>query len=214
MAERSGVALRFSRRSKMPAIAQLIRAGAFALPQLLARSIKTASAGLALVALVLPRGAASAALPNEYALKSVFLYNFCRFIDWPDAAFAGPADPIVIGIIGEDPFGPLLQEAVQGETFHGRGIRIEHYGSPREATRCHLLFIGATETGRLGDILAAVAGRSIVTVGETESFLERGGMIALVADRNRIRLLVRPGLLRAAKLDVSSKLLRVAEITR
>ena len=171
-------------------------------------------ATIVLLAGVLPARRSSAALPNEYALKSVFLYNFCRFIDWPDAAFSGPGDPIVIGVFGEDPFGPLLPEAVQGETFHGRSIRIEHYRNPRDAVRCHLLFVGASEAPRVGDVLAAVAGRSIVTVGETESFVERGGMIALVADRNRIRLLVNPAPLRAAKLDVSSKLLRVAEIIR
>ncbi|MCA1659830.1 MAG: YfiR family protein [Verrucomicrobiaceae bacterium] len=181
--------------------------------KLLARCM-AAVAAIILLAGVLPGGHTSAALPNEYALKSVFLYNFCRFIDWPGAAFAGPDDPIVIGIFGEDPFGPLLNEAVQGETFHGRGIRIEYYRNPRDVTRCHLLFVSGSETPRVGDVLAAVAGRSIVTVGETESFLERGGMISLVADRNRIRLLVNPEPLRAAKVDVSSKLLRVAEITR
>ncbi|HEX8280176.1 MAG TPA: YfiR family protein [Chthoniobacterales bacterium] len=154
------------------------------------------------------------AAPNEYALKSVFLYNFCRFIDWPAAAFSGPNEPIVIGVLGDDPFGPLLDEAVQGETFRGRAIRIEHYRAVREIGRCHLLFVSQSESGRLNEILSAVAGRSSVTVGESESFIENGGMIALAADRNRVRLLINPDTLRAARLDVSSKLLRVAEIAR
>ena len=172
----------------------------------------------AAVALLLCAAAACSALaapaPNEYALKSVFLYNFCRFIDWPDAAFAGPNDPIVIGVLGDDPFGSLLDEAVQGESFRGRQIRIDHYRNVRDIGRCHLLFVAISETPRLNEILSAVAGRSIVTVGETEAFIERGGMIGLVADRNRVRLLVNPDTLRAARLDVSSKLLRVAEIAR
>jgi hypothetical protein len=175
------------------------------------RRSKVAVVSAVMAGLMLP-GLRAAAPPNEYALKSVFLYNFCRFIDWPDSAFGAPNDPIVIGILGEDPFGPLLEEAVQGETFRGRSIRIEHYRTPREIGRCHLLFVSASETPRINEILAAVAGRSVVTVGETEAFLDRGGMIALAADRNRVRLLVNPNALRAAKLDVSSKLLRVAEI--
>lgn len=154
----------------------------------------------------------AASPPNEYALKSVFLYNFCRFIDWPGTAFASPNEPIVIGVLGEDPFGSLLEEAVKGESFRGRKIRIEHYRSVRDIDRCHLLFVSGSETPHFNEILAAVAGHSVVTVGETETFLERGGMIALAADRNRVRLLVNPDALRAAKLDVSSKLLRVAEI--
>jgi hypothetical protein len=60
--------------------------------------------------------------------------------------------------------------------------------------------------------LGAVNGKSVVTVGETDAFIDRGGMIALTADKNRVRLHINPALLRAASLDVSSKLLRVAEV--
>jgi hypothetical protein len=175
------------------------------------RRAKLLVTSLALLAVAAPH-LSRAAAPNEYSLKSVFLYNFCRFIDWPDSAFAGPNDPIVIGVLGDDPFGSLLEEAVRGETFRGRSIRLEHYRSPREVGRCHVLFVSASETSHINEILGAVAGRNIVTVGETEAFIERGGMISLVADRNRVRLLVNPNTLRAARLEVSSKLLRVAEI--
>ena len=170
----------------------------------------TATALLALA--VAPVQSVWAAPPNEYALKSVFLYNFCHFIEWPDSAFSSPNDPFVIGIVGEDPFGKFLKEAVEGETYHGRPIRIEHYRTPREIQHCHLLFVGHSEAGRLDDILGAVAGKSVVTVGETEDFLKRGGMIALPADRNRVRLRVNPTALREASLEVSSKLLRLADV--
>src|SRR5436305_176714 len=66
----------------------------------------------------------SAEGPSEYALKSVFLYNFCRFIEWPSSAFSAPDEPFTIGIVGDDPFGPLLNEAIAGENYHGRPIRI------------------------------------------------------------------------------------------
>ena len=149
---------------------------------------------------------------NEYALKSVFLYNFCHFIEWPDSAFNSPNEPLIIGIVGEDPFGTLLKEAVEGETYHNRPIRIEHYRGPRDIKHCHLLFVGRSEAARLDTILAAVSDKSVVTVGETEDFLERGGMIALPAERNRVRLRINPTALRAASLEVSSKLLRVADV--
>lgn len=173
------------------------------------KPLVTATALLALAAT--PLRIASAGPPDEYALKSVFLYNFCHFIEWPESAFSSPNDPLVIGIVGEDPFGAFLKEAVEGETYHGRPIQIDHYRSPREIRRCHILFVGRSETGRVGAILGAVAGKSVVTVGETEDFLERGGMIALPADRNRVRLRVNPTALREASLEVSSKLLRLAD---
>jgi hypothetical protein len=149
---------------------------------------------------------------QEYALKAVFLYNFCRFIEWPDQAFATPDAPIVIGVIGQDPFGLLLEETVRGERLRGRTIVIERYRRAADARDAHLLFVSGSESGRTGEILAAVAGRSIVTVGETEEFLDRGGMIALTAAQDRVRLRINPNRLRAESLVASSKLLRVAEI--
>jgi hypothetical protein len=165
---------------------------------------------VALSWLAAPLPAATVA-PNEYALKSVFLYNFCHFIEWPNSAFNSPNEPLIIGVIGQDPFGSLLKEAVQGETYHGRPIQIEHYRSPKEIKHCHLLFIGRDENPQLPTILDAVASKSVVTVGETDDFLERGGMITLPAERNRVRLRINANALRAASLDVSSKLLRVAD---
>ena len=174
--------------------------------------IKRAATALVLLALATAPLRAAPLLPNEYALKSVFLYNFCHFIEWPAPAFSSPKEPLTICIIGDDPFGSLLKEAVEGETYQGRPIVIEHCRSPKELKRCHLLFVPRSENDRLDSILAAVAGKSVVTVGETEDFLERGGMIALPAERNRIRLRVNPSALRAASLSVSSKLLRVADL--
>ena len=136
---------------------------------------------------------------REYAVKSVFLYNFCRFIEWPNEAFRGPNEPMVIGIIGEDPFGRLLEEAIEGETLRGRPIRIEHYRRAGEIA-CHVLFVSRSETAHIPDILAAVAGRSVVTVGESDLFLDRGGMIALTTDQNRVWLRINPTPLRAARV--------------
>ena len=103
-------------------------------------------------------------------------------------------------------------EAVQGETYHNRPIVIEHYRGPKEIKRCHILFSGRSEMGRSDAILAAVAGKSVATVGETEDFLDHGGMISLPAERNRVHLRVNPTAMRQASLTVSSKLLRVADL--
>ena len=149
---------------------------------------------------------------QEYALKSVFLFNFCRFIEWPERAFTSPDEPMIVALIGDDPLGSMLEETVKGETVRGRRIRVERYRRASDIARCHLLFVTAPETARSDAIIAAVAGQSVVTVGETNSFLDYGGMIALTAEHNRIRLWISPARLRAANLIASSKLLRVAEI--
>lgn len=151
---------------------------------------------------------------QEYALKAVFLYNFCRFIDWPPRAFGSPDEPMVIAVLGENPFGRMIEDTVKGEALRGRRLRVEYHRRISDLDRCHVLFVSASETSRADEIIAAVAGRSVVTVGETDSFLDRGGMIALTADQNRVRLRINPAALRAENLAASSKLLRVAEIKR
>ena len=174
----------------------------------------TTIAVMALLAVVMAPLQAAAPSQSEYALKSVFLYNFCRFIDWPDSAFASPNEPLIIGIVGDDPFGSLLNEAIAGEKYHNRPIRIDHFRGPDDIRRCHLLFVSQSESARVDQILAAVAGKSVVTVGETDDFLDRGGMIALTPERNRVRLRMNAAALHSANLAVSSKLLRVAELKR
>lgn len=79
------------------------------------------------VLLCLASGPARAQVSREYQLKAVFLFNFSRFTDWPPETFADPAAPLVIGILGKDPFGPFLEEAVRGETINNRPLKIEHF---------------------------------------------------------------------------------------
>jgi hypothetical protein len=186
---------------------------AFAFAAILERAKRTRTI-VAATLMALPLATLQPAAPaqSEYGLKAAFLYNFCRFIDWPDSAFASPNEPFIIGIAGDDPFGSLLNEAVNGKKYHNRPIRIDHFRSPRDIRRCHLLFVSHANTGRLVPILVAVAGKSVLTVGETEDFRNRGGMITLTAEQNRVRLRINTAALHSANLVVSSKLLRVAEI--
>jgi YfiR/HmsC-like len=153
-----------------------------------------------------------AASSNEYELKSVFLYNFCHFIEWPNSAFTSPTEPFIIAVVGQDPFGSFLRDAIKGETYHDRPIVIQHFHGPNDIQHCHILFVGRTEANQVDAILEAITSKSVLTVGETEDFLDHGGMIALPAERNRVRLRMKPTTMRAANLSVSSKLLRVADI--
>src|SRR3954465_12303961 len=119
---------------------------------------KLTAYAIALILAMAPAGSAAHVDASEYGLKSVFLYQFCRFMEWPASAFSSSGDPLVIGVIGDDPFGALLNEAVQGETYHGRPIRIEHYRNPREIRRCHILFVSRSEGDQFDQILSTVAG--------------------------------------------------------
>lgn len=167
---------------------------------------------LTLVVLAAAAAPRAHAAPSEYQVKAVFLFNFAQFVDWPAEAFPRPDAPFVIGILGEDPFGAQLDDVVRGEHAGGRALVIERYRNVGEIRNCNILFIGRTETTHLGEILATLKGRSILTVGDADPAAPRGVMIRLVNENNRIRLRIDVAAAKACNLTISSKLLRPAEI--
>ena len=154
--------------------------------------------------------AQNGAVGREYAVKAVFLLNFCQFTTWPQTSFASPKSPIVIGVLGADPFGNLLEEAVAGESADGRSIRLARLRSVEEARHCHVVFVPRAAMGSANALIQSVRGRSVLTVGEAEEFLAAGGMISLAAESGKIRLKMNLPAVRSAALIVSSKLLRLA----
>ncbi|SDR81669.1 YfiR family protein [Opitutus sp. GAS368] len=169
---------------------------------------------LLLAALTLGGSAGEAQTPSvhEYQVKAVLLFNFTHFVEWPSTAFAGPEAPLVIGVLGADPFGPALDEAVRGEKVGARPLLIRRYPRVEDIDTCHLLFISRSEAGRLDGIVARLQNRSILTVSDAEGSALRGIMIRLVTEENRIRLRINLNAAKAAGLVLSSKLLRPAEI--
>jgi uncharacterized protein DUF4154 len=163
--------------------------------------------------LVTGRGlAAQAVRAPEYQVKAVFLFNFAQFVDWPAAAFPAADTPLVICVLGNDPFGDALDQTVRNERLGGRPFQVRRYRSVEEITTCHILFISRSEGNRPEAVLASLNQRPILTVSDADGFAQRGGMIRFVTDRNRIRLQLNLAAAEAAHLTISSKLLRVAEI--
>jgi hypothetical protein len=147
----------------------------------------------------------------EYQVKAVFLFNLAQFVDWPPKAFPEPGAPLVIGVLGEDPFGSYLDETLRGETVHNRPLILQRYRRVSEIRICHVLFISRSESDRLEQIFASLRGRSVLTVGDSDDFITRGGMIRLVTEKNKIRIRINVNAVRAAGLTISSKLLRLAQ---
>jgi hypothetical protein len=151
---------------------------------------------------------------REYRIKAVFLFNFAQFAHWPPAAFADDQSPLVIGVLGADPFGPMLAEVVAGEKLGRHAFVVRHYDRVEEVGACQILFISRSASGRLDRIIGSLRHRPILTVGDMDSFARRGGLIQLVTERNRIRLRVNLSAVDSAGLTLSSNLLRQAEIIR
>jgi len=155
--------------------------------------------------------ASRAQAAGEYQLKTLFLFNFTQFTDWPTNTFATNTT-FVIGVLGTDPFGPILDETVQEEKAHGVPIVIQRYRRVEEIKTCHILFIGQSEARRLDRILASLKGRPILTASDIEGAAYGGVMVRFVTEDDKIRLRINLDAVKESGLSISSKLLRAAEI--
>lgn len=165
-----------------------------------------------LLVLVLITAKAPAQTSQEYQLKAVFLTKFAGFVTWPKDTFPTISSPIVIAVVGEDPFGRALDEAVKGESVGGRPLLVSRVSRLEEALDSHIVYISRSERRGLDEMLAALAGRSILTVSETRRFAEDGGMINFFLSNGRVRFEINPKAAEKAGLILSSKLLKVGTI--
>jgi len=149
---------------------------------------------------------------REYNIKAAFLYNFTQFIEWPANAFTNADAPFVIGILGEDPFGSYIDETVANEKLKGHPVIVQRYSRLRDIRNCNMLFISNSMTSRLQEILAVLDNKSVLTVSDIPNFARNGGMICFVTKENKIKLQINPSAAKDADLNISSKLLRVADI--
>jgi hypothetical protein len=167
---------------------------------------------LAFLLAAVPGLLAQSVAPKEYQVKAAFLFNFAQFVEWPTNAFPTPQTSLVIGLLGDDPFGAVLDEMVRGEIVNGHPLVVQRYRRLEEISTCHILFVSSSERRQMGQILAKVKDRSLLTVGEWDGFAQQGGMIRFVTEKNKIRFRVNLDATRNANLTISSKLLKAAEI--
>jgi hypothetical protein len=170
-------------------------------------------AGLGLLLCLGPRLAAAETAPTaEYQLKAVFLFNFAQFVEWPARAFPAVDAPLVIGVLGEDPFGSYLEEIVRNERVGAHPLEIRRFKRADEAGGCHILFFSRSEADALEPAMDALRGRSVLTVSDLDSFNRKGGMVRFVMEGGKIRLRINVEAAKAGELKISSKILRPATV--
>jgi hypothetical protein len=153
--------------------------------------------------------AAQAGKPTEYQVKAAYLFNFGKFVKWPEQT-SSEHDTFSICVLGSDPFGKVLDVTVSGEQIDGRKARVRRLASAADANGCRILFVSRSEEGRLGSVLATLGRSPVLTVSDIDGFANRDGMIQFVMDRDRVRFQVNLAATQKAGLSLSSELLKVA----
>lgn len=152
---------------------------------------------------------AQQAKPTEYQVKAAYLYNFSKFISWPDSASAGN-NSFSICVLGQDPFGKTLDETLEGATWEGKSVTPRRITRVEEASDCEILFISPSESDQINHILTALAKQPVLTVSDAPQFSRRGGAVEFVVSDNRVRFEVNLTAAEQAGLTLSSQLLKVA----
>jgi hypothetical protein len=158
----------------------------------------------------LPSALAQDSTTPDYKIKAAFLYNFAKLTDWPASAFSTVKSPLVIGVLGRDPFGALLEETITDHKIDGRSLIIRRFNSLKDVKDCHILFICESEKENLAEILTTLRDKAILTVSDTAQFTGYGGMIQLIKKQEGIRFAINTSAASHAQLKLSSKLLRLA----
>ena len=148
--------------------------------------------------------------PGEYDVKAAFLYNFAKFVEWPDSAFSNSESPLIIGVLGEDPFGEVLDRIVAGKLVQGRPLRIRRWKRIEDSSDCHILFVGESERHSLPDIRRRLQSVPVLTVGDWNGFTAGGGMVQFHLRQNRVLFEINDRDAKEAGLKISSRLLVLA----
>lgn len=168
-----------------------------------------ATAMLSSIALAGVRAAEQPRELDVYQVKAAFLYNFVKFVQWPPST--DTSGYLVIAVIGDDPFGDLIDRIVRGKTIQGRELVVRRLGGDAELRSCHIVFISPSEARRTPEIVARAQAAGVLTVGETPHFLRDGGVIRFFVEGQRVRFQINTTGAEQAKLKISSQLLSLAE---
>jgi hypothetical protein len=184
------------------------RAGA-RLPRALPVGIFTLLFAILLLHVIAP-AYADQAHPAEAQVKAAYLYNFGKFVTWGEGSAPKSAQSFGICVLGRDPFGATLDSTVAGESINGKKITVSRPAKIQDASECDVLFISASEEGRLASILAIAQRFSALTVSDMPHFAERGGTVGFVTSQGRIRFEVNLRAAEQSNLTLGSELLKVA----
>ncbi|HEU4829017.1 MAG TPA: YfiR family protein [Gemmatimonadales bacterium] len=146
----------------------------------------------------------------EYQVKAAYLLNFTRYVEWPEQAFTSPTAPIDICVLGADPFGGALEQAVAGRVTRGRPLIVQFKRTAAEARYCPVVFVPVAVWRRNPDVLDQLLGHGVLTVGETSGFARAGGIIAFVIEDANVRFVVNLDARDRAGLRISSRMLALA----
>lgn len=160
-----------------------------------------------LLIVLLPTGISSQ--ENPYTVKAAFLRNFARYVDWPAHSFPNNGEAWHIGILGQDPFGNILEATFHNRTEQNHPFEVFRAKLLEELPECHVIFIAYRDAAQRRATLSKLRNRPVLTVGDADNFLWDGGIIQFQVT-DRVRMAINLDQARASSLTIQTKMLEVA----
>ena len=149
---------------------------------------------------------------TEYKIKAAFLYNFSRFVTWPDHDSQDDGK-FNLCILGSDPFGELL-DPLSGKPVQKESLEIKRLTSLRQDHACQIIYVSQAGTSNLEQTISDLQDQAVLTVSDIEGFTTIGGIIQFKLIDNKVRFYINIDAAKRAGLTISSKLLSLATIVR
>ena len=166
--------------------------------------------GIGLAAPLCRSAFADAQAISEYQVKAAYLFSFTKFVEWPAGTFTNPADPIRLCIMGDKSFQTQLNQIVGNRQVAGHPVLVTLVQDGKESRGCQELFVGSSRSQETLQIIDSLRGSSVLTVGETNDFVEQGGIINFIVQGDHVQFQVNQKAAMLAGLRMSSQLLSVA----
>lgn len=151
----------------------------------------------------------------EHEVKAAFLYNFMRFTDWPAEKIDDVNKPMVVYVVGDYPPCKTFTD-VRNKRLNNKPVEVRIYNSfeqiedPNILRSSHVLLICDSEKKHAVEILNIVKNSNVITVGESEKFLDKGGVINFISSRQKVRFEINITAAEKSQLKIRSKLLKLA----
>jgi YfiR/HmsC-like len=168
-------------------------------------------AALAVTLLQIPIAALAQSPASEYHVKAAFLFHFAQLVEWPPGSLGNDTNPVTVCTTGDDPFHGDLEATLAGQSLGTRPFRVRHLKPAEDFQACQVLFVGKRDATRLGRLLLDLKDGPILTIGESDGFVQQGGMIGFLLVDNKVRFEINLQAAERANLKISSRLLLLAK---
>jgi hypothetical protein len=149
---------------------------------------------------------------REYQVKAAMICNVMQFVEWPAGTFESESSPIVVTVVGENPFGSTLDHIAASKKIGGRGIVVKYAANSDKIERSQIVFVSESENANINHILEKAGGKGTLTIGEGDDFPWAGGIMRFYTEDGKLRFEINLEATEKAELKLSSKLLKLARI--